>query len=110
MITYMEVFSSLVNKYHPDNPGHTYRGDIDTVKNLDGLSLEDGSELKFDISDVEAEKKRLQSEYDSQEYARKRKAEYNALNQFEMQYDDEEDGTTTWKDAIAAIKTKYPKE
>ncbi len=51
-----------------------------------------------------------QAEYDAQEYARKRKAEYDALNQFEMQYDDEEDGTTTWKDAIAAIKTKYPKE
>ena len=51
----------------------------------------------------------MQAEWDSQEYARNRKAEYDALNQFEMQYDDKEDGTTTWEDAIAAIKTKYPK-
>ena len=29
--------------------------------------------------------------------------------QMDMQYWDKEDGTTTWKDAIAAIKTKYPK-
>ena len=59
--------------------------------------------------EIKAEIIRLQAEWDAQEYARNRKAEYDALNQLEMQYDDEEDGTTTWKDAIAAIKTKYPK-
>ena len=52
---------------------------------------------------------RLQAEYDSQEYARKRKAEDDQLNQFEMQFDDKRDGTTTWVDAINAIKAKYPK-
>ncbi|SVD66270.1 uncharacterized protein METZ01_LOCUS419124 [marine metagenome] len=31
------------------------------------------------------------------------------MNQFEMQFDDKENGTTTWEDAIDAIKTKYPK-
>ena len=50
-----------------------------------------------------------QEVYDSQEYARKRKAEYDALNQFDMQYEDEMNGTTTWIDAITAIKKKYPK-
>ena len=60
-------------------------------------------------AEIQTEMTRLQAEYDAQEYARNRKAEYDALNQLEMQYDDEEDGTTTWKDAIAAIKTKYPK-
>ena len=43
------------------------------------------------------------------EYVSNRRAEYDTLNQFEMQYDDKEDGTTTWEDAIAAIKKKYPK-
>lgn len=51
----------------------------------------------------------LQSEYDSQEYARLRKAEYDLLNQFEMQFDDNRDGTTTWPDAINEIKMRYPK-
>jgi len=60
-------------------------------------------------AEIDAEIIRLQAEYDALAYARNRKAEYDALNQLEMQYDDEEDGTTTWKDAIAAIKTKYPK-
>ena len=52
----------------------------------------------------------MQAEYDAQDYARNRKAEYNALNQLEMQFDDKEDGTTTWEDAIKAIKTKWPKD
>jgi hypothetical protein len=51
----------------------------------------------------------VQEAYDAQEYARNRKAEYDALNQFELISDDEANGTTTHKDAIAAIKTKYPK-
>ena len=58
---------------------------------------------------VEDKLTELIAEYDSQEYARKRKAEYDALNQLEMQFDDKEDGTTTWEDAINAIKAKYPK-
>jgi aminopeptidase-like protein len=36
-------------------------------------------------------------------------AAYAELNQFEMQYDDQENGTTTWVDAIAAIKLANPK-
>jgi len=51
----------------------------------------------------------LQDIYDSQEYARNRKAEYDQLNQFEMQYDDQQNGTTTWIDSINSIKAKYPK-
>ena len=51
----------------------------------------------------------LQAEYDSQEYARNRKAEYDQLNQFEMQFDDDRDSTTTWVDTINEIKGRHPK-
>jgi len=51
----------------------------------------------------------LQSQYDSQAYARSRKTEYEKLNQDEMRYDDLVNSTTTWQDAIAAIKTSIPK-
>jgi len=51
----------------------------------------------------------LQAEYDAQAYARLRKAKYNLLNQDEMRYDDLVNSTTTWQDAIAAIKTSIPK-
>ena len=52
---------------------------------------------------------RLQAEYDAKGYARKRKAEYDQLNQFEMMFDDDRDGTTTWVDKINEIKGRYPK-
>ena len=60
-------------------------------------------------AEIEAEVIRLQAEYDSQEYARNRKAEYDQLNQFEMQFDDDRDGTTTWVDKINEIKGRHPK-
>ena len=52
----------------------------------------------------------VEAEDASQEYARNRKAEYDALNQLELMSDDDVNGTTTHKDAIAAIKAKWPKD
>lgn len=43
------------------------------------------------------------------EYMSLRKKEYDKLNQYEMQFDDLQNNTTTWQDAILAIKAKYPK-
>ena len=51
----------------------------------------------------------LQTEYDSQAYARSRKQEYDKLNQWEMQFDDNRDGTSTWVDSINEIKERFPK-
>ncbi len=50
------------------------------------------------------------AEYDTQEYARNRKKEYDALNQFELISDDTKNGTTTHIDAIEVIKAKWPKD
>lgn len=50
-----------------------------------------------------------ETEWNAKEYARLRKAEYDKLNQYEMMFDDQVNGTTTWVDAINAIKAKYPK-
>ena len=60
-------------------------------------------------SEIDAEVIRLQAVYDSQEYARKRKTKYDALDQFELISDDSINGTTTHKDAILAIKAEFPK-
>ena len=68
-----------------------------------------GDVVVLDESAITTEETRLQDIYDSQEYARNRKAEYDQLNQFEMQFDDIRDGTTTWVDAINEIKARYPK-
>lgn len=60
-------------------------------------------------SELATELAKLQTAYDAQEYARKRKAEYDKLNQFEMQFDDKKNSTTTWVDKINEIKARYPK-
>ena len=52
----------------------------------------------------------LKAEHDATlTYADKRKAKYDLLNQDEMRYDDVKNSTTTWVDAIDAIKAAHPK-
>ena len=51
----------------------------------------------------------LKAEWDAKDYARKRKAKYDALNQDEMRFDDTKNSTTTWVAAIDAIKSEFPK-
>ena len=69
----------------------------------------DGNLVSYDNTNVNKEILRLQAEWDAQEYARNRKAEYVALNQFELMTDDAANSTTTHADAIVVIKTKWPK-
>ena len=92
-----------IRKIHPE-VASIYEGDV--WRCID----ENEVEVTIDTTKVDAEEKKLQAEYDAQEYARNRKAEYDALNQFEMQYDDKKNSTTTWDDAIDAIKAKWPKD
>ena len=61
-------------------------------------------------ADIDAKYAEMLAEWDAQEYARNRKAEYDALNQLELMSDDSINGTTTHKDAIVAIKAKWPKD
>ena len=75
----------------------------------DVLTWLDGVQTEPTQSEIDAEVIRLQAEYDSQAYARNRKAEYDQLNQFEMQFDDDRDSTTTWVDKINEIKGRHPK-
>ena len=48
---------------------------------------------------------------DPNEYQYKRADEYPSIvDQLDMQYHDLLNNTTTWKDAIKAVKDKYPKD
>ena len=54
----------------------------------------------------------LQSAWDleNDSYRSKRREAYpSQQEQFDMQYWDQVNGTTTWKDAIAKVKSDYPK-
>ena len=83
-----------------------------TMDNNDGsdvLTWLDGSTTKPSTSAINAEIEKLKIEFDGNEYARSRWDKYTLLNQDEMRYDDLINGTTTWQDAIAAIKVAHPK-
>ncbi len=60
--------------------------------------------------DIEAKKIELQADYDAKQYQRDRAKEYPSIQeQLDMQYHDNVNGTTTWKDSIAQIKIDNPK-
>jgi hypothetical protein len=75
----------------------------------DVLEWLDGSQTEPTTAELAAEVTRLQGVYDGQAYARTRKAKYDLLNQDEMRFDDQANSTTTWVDAINAIKAAHPK-
>jgi hypothetical protein len=64
----------------------------------------DGNEITINADDVDAKIAEINSDY-----SRLRKAKYDLLNQDEMRYDDTKNSTTTWVDAIDAIKAAHPK-
>ena len=94
-ITKVEALQSLT-----PNAEWVLRGDV--VEWIGGATEPTALELSNEVT-------RLQAVYDSQLYARTRKAKYDLLNQDEMRYDDLVNNTTTWRDGIAAIKVAHPK-
>ena len=61
--------------------------------------------------EINTEMARLQAEYDSQEYARKRAVAYPSIgDQLDMIYKDMKNSTTTHAEAVEAVKTKFLKE
>jgi len=64
----------------------------------------------FTWSQVSAKKAELQTDYDNKQYQRDRADAYPSIqDQLDMQYHDAVDGTTTWKDAVAKVKSDNPK-
>ena len=59
-------------------------------------------------ADIEAKMVELQADYDAKQYQRDRV--YPSIGeQLDMQYWDKVNGTTTWKDAVAKVKSDNPK-
>jgi hypothetical protein len=67
-----------------------------------------GNPVSLDESAIASEVEKLQAEYDANQFQRDRT--YPSIgDQLDMQYHDQLDGTTTWKDAIAKVKSDNPK-
>ena len=76
---------------------------------FDGLEWLDTKQTKPTESEIDAEKKRLQAEYDAQAYSRNRQADYPDWGtQLNKIYDD---GITKWKsEMVDPVKAKWPKD
>jgi len=62
-----------------------------------------------DFTAIDAKRVEMQAEYDANQYQRDR--QYPSIgDQLDMQYWDSVNDTTTWKDAIAKVKSDNPKE
>ena len=85
------------------------RPDAEWVLRGDELEWFDKKQTKPTDSEIDAEIKKLQAEYDANEYQRQRASEYPSWQkQLEKIYDD---GIDAWKsEMIDPIKNKYPKE
>jgi len=61
-------------------------------------------------AELDAQVEIQKAEYDAQEYARQRQAEYPSVgDQLDMLMKDMKNGTKTHQTACEAVKTKYPK-
>jgi len=82
--------------------------DVSQITWLDGTS-------PISNEDILAKQAELQVEYDAKQYQRDRTVQperggYPSIgDQMDMQYHDLVNGTTTWQDAVQAVKDAHPK-
>ena len=79
-----------------------------TVRNESEIEWHDGNPTNITDEQITAKQAELQAEYDAQEYARKRKAEYPTIEELVVALYDTEDKAAV-DEKRAAVKLKYPK-
>ena len=88
-----------------------------TIGDSSGIFDVSGNEVTIEQSKVDAARVTLDAEISATLYQRQRTGEagttdtiyFSVQEQLDMQYWDNVNGTTTWKDHVAAVKAKYPK-
>lgn len=112
----MVLYPSQENAIHELAPKQTWELiDFD----LDQLNWDSGNSItKPSKSAIEAKQAELKTAWDAAQYQRDRVDKYNQNksdtypsigDQLDMIYHDQVNGTTTFKDAIKAVKDKHPK-
>ncbi len=95
-----------------------YSGTVVTIDDAKGAFDKDGKSVTLDNAKVAAARKSIDDALAATKYQRDRTetigtgrndAYASIEDQLDMQYKDAVNGTTTWKDHIAAVKAKYPK-
>jgi len=98
------ILKSII-KIKSDAQVTVFDNDIDRIK------WSDGNPTNITKEQILTKQAELQAEYDAKQYQRDREVAYPTIQkQLDMQYWDNVNGTTTWKDAIAKVKSDNPKE
>ena len=94
-----------------------YAGTVVSIDDGAGAFDASGNSVTLDQSLVDAARATLDAEAAATLYQRQRTGEARTTDtiyasigdQLDMMYKDAINGTTTWKDHVAAVKAKYPK-
>jgi hypothetical protein len=94
-----------------------YAGTVVTINDGTGAFDKDGKSVTLDQSKIDAARTEINKALADTLYQRQRTGEAGTTDtiylpvaqQLDMQYWDSVNGTTTWKDHVAAVKAKYPK-
>ena len=74
------------------------------------IEWHDSEQTQPTQEEIDAERARLQAEYDSKAWSRARQSAYPSWQeQMDMMYHDQTEGSRTWLDAIEAVKEAHPK-
>ncbi len=69
-----------------------------------------GNQITLVQSDIDAARVTLDAEFAASKYKTDRAEEYPSIgDQLDMLYWDKKNSTTTWDDAVEAVKNKFPK-
>ena len=102
----MDILSKVLDKHYEGkwNSFHSPTGTMTDFENIDWIGDAPSK------SDFQAQYDAEEQAYNNSQYQRDRATSYPSIqDQLDMQYHDAVNGTTTWKDAIAKVKTDNPK-
>ena len=100
----MKIENTVVEAILKINPNAKVSVSADDINTI---TWENGT-TPIPKADIEAKMVELQADYDAKQYQRDRV--YPSIgDQLDMQYKDLLNGTTTWKDAVAKVKSDNPK-
>ena len=76
------------------------------------ITWHDNNPNKITKTQIDNEIKAMKDDYASKQYQRDRaeKGYASIGDQLDMQYHDAKNGTTTWKDHVAKVKSDFPKK